>query len=149
MIKTLTTTIKDNWIELLGMKREVVPVLIIGNNPIEMTAVIDLLNSNDETNFQADVSFDVKDSLNFVSKEKPSVVLIDDNIPSSDINRLVKVLRQNAKTSDIKLIVLKSSNWNYNVIDHVDDYILKDTLNTEMLGKIIVKNLHQPEEVEA
>jgi PleD family two-component response regulator len=139
------TTKNDKWIEALGIKRETIPVLIIGNNPIEMTQVYNILVNNSSKNYLADVCFDVKDSFNRITKQKPSVILIDDNLLGDDINKLVKVLKSNARTKDIKVIVLKSTNWNYNVIDNVDDYILKDTVNTGLLDRLIYKNVHRLE----
>lgn len=145
MIHTSMTTKNDQWIEALGIKRETIPVLIIGNNPIEMTQVYNILVSNSSKNYLADVCFDVKDSFNRITKQKPSVILIDDNLLGDDINKLVKVLRSNARTKDIKVIVLKSTNWNYNVIDNVDDYILKDTVSSGLLDRLIYKNIHRLE----
>jgi len=143
MIRTSKTTRNENWIEALGMKREKIPLLIIGNNPIEMTQFYNILVTNASKNYLADVCFDVRDSFNRIAKQRPNVILIDDNLMLGDINKLVKVLKSNAKTKDIKLIVLKSNNWNYNVVDNVDDYILKNTIASGMLDRIIEKNLHK------
>jgi hypothetical protein len=55
---------------------------------------------------------------------------------------MVMVLKSNIKTRDIKVILLKSSNRSIQVIDNVDDYILKDLINAKNLDRIIVKNLH-------
>ena len=145
MIETSQSTNQDNWIRALGVKRETIPVLIVGNNPIEMTSVFNYLVSNGDKYYQADVCFDVKDSFHLISKQKPKVILVDDNISTGDTNKLVKVLRHNVKTKDIKIIVLKSSNWNYNVVDNVDDYILKETLNSSIIDKLIRKNLYNIE----
>ena len=145
MIHTSRTTKNDNWIEVLGIKRETIPVLIIGNNPIEMTQVYNILLGNTTKNYLADVCFDVKDSFNRITKQKPKAILIDDNLLTDDINKLIKVLRSNSKTKDVKIIVLKSTNWNFNVIDNVDDYILKDTISSGLLDRIIIKNIHQQE----
>ena len=59
-----------------------------------------------------------------------------------DIRKMMRVLRQNAKTKNIKVIVLKSSNWSNKVIDNVDDYLLKDSIDADMLDNIIEKNIH-------
>jgi len=143
MIRTSKTTRNENWIEALGMKREKIPLLIIGNNPIEMTQFYNILVTNASKNYLADVCFDVRDSFNRIAKQRPNVILIDDNLMLGDINKLVKVLKSNEKTKNIKLIVLKSNNWNYNVVDNVDDYILKNTIASGMLDRIIEKNLHK------
>ena len=141
MLTSTTMTRNDNWIEALGVKRVKIPVLIIGNNPIEMTFFFNVLTEIRSKNYLADVCFDVKDSFERINKNRPGVLLVDDNLPLDDIQKMVRVLRQNSKTKDIKIIVLKSSNWNYTVIDNVDDYILKDTINADLIDRIIDKNL--------
>ena len=142
MLTTSSTTRNENWMEALGVKRARIPVLIIGNNPIEMTSVYNVLVGIRTKNYLADVCFDIKDSFDKISKEKPAVILVDDNLMVDDIQKMVNILHQNAKTKDIKIIVLKSSNWNYNVIDNVDNYILKDTANADLLDKVIDKSLN-------
>ena len=141
MLTSTTMTRNDNWIEALGVKRVKIPVLIIGNNPIEMTFFFNVLTEIRSKNYLADVCFDVKDSFERINKNRPGVLLVDDNLPLDDIQKMVRVLRQNSKTKDIKIIVLKSSNWNYTVIDNVDDYILKDTINADLIDRNIDQNL--------
>ena len=145
MISNTNTTKNENWIEALGIKRAKISVLIIGNNPIEMTSFFNTLIGIRSKNYLTDVCFDVKDCFERMSKEKPEVILVDDNLPLGDIQKMVRVLRQNTKTRNIKIIVLKSSNWNYTVIDNVDDYILKDTIQGEVIDNIIAKNLNRLE----
>ena len=141
MLNTSSTTNNENWMKILGIKREKIPVLIIGNNPIEITSIYNLLIGIRSKDYLADVCFDVKDSFEIIAKTKPEVVLIDDNLVLDDINKFVRILKQNSKTKQIKIIVLKSSNWNYLVIDHVDDYILKETINADVIDKLIQNNL--------
>lgn len=141
MLETRPTTRNENWIEALGIKRSKIPVLIIGNNPIEMTSIYNVLNGIRSKNYLADVCFDVKDSFDKISNDKPEIIFIDDNMIIDDINKMIRVLKQNTKTKDIKIVALKSSNWNYSVIDKVDDYILKDAINTVAMERIIDKNL--------
>ncbi len=141
MLNTPTTTRNENWIEVLGIKSSKISVLIIGNNPIEITSFYNILIAIRSKNYLADVCFNVMDSINRISKLKPDVIFIDDNLLLDDIKRLISVLRQNAKTQHIKIIALKSSNWNFNVINNVDDYILKNSINAEVLDKLIDKYL--------
>jgi PleD family two-component response regulator len=145
MIQTSKTTENSDLNEMLGVRREKIPVLIIGNNPIEMTSFYNMLIGNPMKHYLADVCFDVKDSFIRINRQKPDVILIDDNLFIDDINKLIRVLNQNTKTKSIKIIVLKSSNWNYNVIDNVNDYVLKDTINGNVLDQLIQKNLLQAE----
>ena len=142
MLNTSSTTNDENWMKIIGIKREKIPVLIIGNNPIEMTTIYNLLIGIRSKDYIADVCFNVKDSFERITKTKPAVFLIDDNLELDDINKLVRILKHNPKTKHIKTIALKSSNWNYRVIYHVDDYILKETIKANVLDRLIKKNLN-------
>ena len=139
---TPQTTSDENWIEILGITRSKISVLIIGNNPIEMTSIYNVLIGILSKNYLADVCFNVKDSFARIAKTKPDVILIDDNLNLDDLQKLVRILRQNAKTKHTKIIALKSSNWNYHIIDNVDDYILKDSISASILDKLIEKNIN-------
>ena len=142
MLTASTTTLNESWIEVLGIKRTKVRVLIIGNNPIEMTSIYNVLSGIRSKNYLADVCFNVKDSIERITKNKPEVILIDDNLVLDDISKLVRILKHTSKTKHIKIIALKSSNWNFNVIENVDDYILKDAIKADLLDRIIEKNLY-------
>lgn len=142
MLETATTTSNENWSNVLGIKRESLPILIIGNNPIEMTSIYNFLIGIRSKNYLADVCFDIQDSFDKITKGRPEVIFVDDNLSESDINKLVRVLNQNEKTKHIKIIVLKSSNWNYQVVDNAHDYILKDTINADNLDRLIEKSLN-------
>ncbi|NJN25387.1 MAG: hypothetical protein HC819_05145 [Cyclobacteriaceae bacterium] len=140
-----SSTNSENWIEALGIKRSKIPVLIIGNNPLEMTSIYNILSGIRSKNYLADFCFSVKDSIERITKTKPEVIFVDDNLRRDDIQKLIRVLKQNVKTRAIKILALKSSNWSLPFIEYVDDYILKDTLRADVLDKIITKNL-QPVE---
>ena len=142
MLNTSQTTTSENWINVLGIKRDKIPVLIMGNNPIEMTSIYNILIESRSKNYLADVCFNVKDSFDRINKAKPEVIFIDDNLILNDNKKLLRILSQNSKTKNIKIIILKSTNWNYQVFDNVDDYILKDTINADTLDRIIEKNLN-------
>ena len=142
MLNTSPTTNNENWMKVLGIKRERIPVLIIGNNPIEITSIYNVLVGIRSKNYLADVCFDVKDSIERISKAKPEIIFIDDNLILDDIQKLARILNQNSKTKHIKIVILKSSNLNYHVIDNVDDFILKDTINADKLDRLIEKNLN-------
>ena len=142
MLNTSQTIANDYWMEVLGIKRDRIPVLIIGNNPIEMTSIYNTLIEIRSKNYLADVCFDIKDSFDIIAKSKPEVIFIDDNLILYDLKKLLRILKQNARTKHVKIIALKSSNWNYHIIDDVDDYILKDAINANILDRLIEKNLN-------
>ena len=57
MLTIPSTTRNENWIEALGIKRVKIPVLIIGNNPIEITSIYNVLVGIRSKNYLADVCF--------------------------------------------------------------------------------------------
>lgn len=144
MLTASTTTGNDHWIEILGIKRTKVSVLVIGNNPIEMTGIYNILVGFRSKSYLTDVCFNLKDCFDRINKSKPEVILVDDNLGASQIQKMALVLRQNPKTSNIKIIVLKSSIRSSNVIKNVDDHILKDSINAKSLDRTIEKSL-QPQ----
>lgn len=145
MLNASTATTNESWMEVLGIKRAKIPVLLIGNNPIEMTSIYNVLVGIRSKSYLADVCFNVKDSIDRITRNKPEVILIDDNLVLDDIHKMVRILKHNSKTKHIKIIALKSSNWNFNVIDNVDDYILKDAIKADLIDRIIEKNLYPVE----
>ena len=141
MLTASTAIRNDHWIEILGIKRTKISVLIIGNNPIEMTGIYNILIGFRSKSYLTDVCFDLKDCFNRINKSKPEVLLVDDNLGVKRIQKMALVLRQNPKTSNIKVIVLKSSNRNNQVINEVDNYILKESINTKSLDGVIDKSM--------
>ncbi len=142
MISTASINTNQNWVELLGYKREAVSVLIIGNNPIEMTTIYNILSENRSKYYVADVCFDIHDSVSRIIKNKPQIILLDDNIDLKDSRKLILQLKGSSKTKRIPVIILKSTNWSYDVFNEVEDYLLKETINSEILEKAIEKNLN-------
>lgn len=143
MINTSSTANQNAMPASVFLKREVKSILIIGNNPIEMTSLFEILNSNKKYNYLAEVCFDVRDSFSLINRSKPDVILLDDNLNAEDTSHFMKVLRSNSRTKHIKVILLKSSNWNFNIFDHMDDYVLKETIGSELLDRLIDRTLKQ------
>ena len=141
MLNTTYTFESENWAQILGIQIEQVSVLIIGNNPIEITSIHHSLSGIRGKNYVADVCFNVNDSFDRITKNKPRVILIDDNFMPDDILKFISILKQNPKTEHIRVIALKSANSNTDVLYDVDDSIFKDTLNPEALDSIIETNL--------
>lgn len=144
MLTASTTTGNDHWIEILGIKRTKVSVLIIGNNPIEMTGIYNILVGFRSKSYLTDVCFNLKDCFDRINKSKPEVILVDDNLGAKHIQKMALVLRQNPKTSNIKIIALRSSSRSFQAIKNIDDHIIKDSINAKSLDKTIDKSL-QPQ----
>jgi CheY-like chemotaxis protein len=140
MINTSTTN-QNRMPASVFLKKEVRSVLLIGNNPGELALLFELLNSSKKSSYLTEVCFDVRDSFSLMNRMKPDMILLDDNLPIEDTSHFMKVLRSNSKTKHIKVILLKSSNWNLHIFDHMDDYVLKETINSTLLDRLITRNL--------
>ena len=133
---TLTST-NDVFIEILGYKKEAFKVLIVGNNPSEMAAIYGGLSQITTKNYMVDVCFDVADCFSRALEIYPEVILIDDNLDGEATKKLIHQLRNNAFTRHTPIIFLKGSNWNFTVMEKVDDYILKSAIDPKTLDRVI------------
>ncbi len=147
MIRNTSTATNDVFIELLGYKKESVNVLIVGNNPIDMAEIYSELSEIKGKNYIVDVCFDVRDCFARIVKTHPEVVLIDDNMDYISTKKLIDQVKSSAKTKHIPLVFLKSSNWNFSVMDKVDDYILKSAMNTISLDRTISGIVHKKQQL--
>jgi DNA-binding NarL/FixJ family response regulator len=117
-------------------------VLLVGNNPIELSTITGFLGNNSGTRFISEIAFDLKSLFSRIARFKPNYILIDDNIGRSDMKKLVQKLHGSNKTKDIPIAILKNSNYSeaLNSLD-VQDYLLKNHMSSESLTRSIVNGL--------
>lgn len=137
MIHTQTLTGNDAYLNLLGHKKDVTKVLIIGNNPLELAEIYDKLSNSRRKYYMVDVTFSLKDGSQRVLKNNPDVILLDDNLEYQDMKSFTREIKSNQKFSHLKIILMKSSNHKYVLLEQVEDYLLKNAINTEMLDNVI------------
>lgn len=141
MVTTTSTTYNHKLLDLIRKKRDRVNVLIIGNNPIEMTTIYNNLNSYRGKNYIADVCFNVSDSISRMLKSRPDCILLDDNMVIDQLKALLQKIKDNTRLKNIPVVLLKSSNLNFAVSNEVQDFLLKGNLSTEILSNTIDKNI--------
>jgi DNA-binding response OmpR family regulator len=137
MIHNQTRAANDAYLSLLGHKKEVTKVLIIGNNPLELAEIYDKLSNSRRKYYMVDVSFSLKDGRQRAIKNNPDVILLDDNLEYQDMKSFTREIKSNHKFSHLKIILMKSSNKKYVLLEQVEDYLLKNAINTEMLDNVI------------
>ncbi len=108
-------------------------VLMVGNNPKELANFYINLIKFDKINYLTDVSFDLKESMGVILKRKPNYILLDDSYPVKQIRKFIKRIRNNNKTQDIPVGILKSSNKSHILVDGIQDFFLKDNFSGERL----------------
>ena len=108
-------------------------VFLIGNNPQEMSLMKHNLGRYNKMKFISEVGFDLRDSISRVFKYRPSYILLDDCYPVVQLKKFVKRIRQNSKTENIPIALLKSSNKYHVRVEGIQDFFLKDSFSADRL----------------
>ncbi|GAB3330777.1 hypothetical protein GCM10027429_08550 [Marivirga atlantica] len=106
-------------------------VLLVGNNPIEMSKIYDQLKSLKERIAKIDISFDDRETLAYVNSHKPNCILIDDNYGSSPIKKLMTSLK-NVKNNSASLTLLKTKNTTELLVGF-QEYLMKESITADRL----------------
>lgn len=116
-------------------------ILLIGNNPRELSSVYNLLKKIKKREFITDIAFDLKNIFLRIARFRPNFILIDDALNKRQIKKLLNRLRRNKKTQDIPIAVLKSSNYNETLNEGVSDFILKENMSSDSLYHSILNSI--------
>jgi len=108
-------------------------VFLIGNNPQEISLMKTNLTKFNKIDFIAEVGFDLRRSIGRVFKANPSYILLDDCYPVKQIKKFIRRIRQNNKTQNIPIAILKSSNKHHVRVDDIQDFFLKDNFSADRL----------------
>jgi DNA-binding NarL/FixJ family response regulator len=128
-------------LEKLSQTQESIRILLIGNNPIEMSSVLDTIAAVPGRNINTEIAFDTKSILNRLMKFEPTFILIDDNIGREELNRTIELLTHHASTRQVPISVIKNSNYSESIVSaDIMDYFLKRTISAEALYNSI-KNI--------
>jgi hypothetical protein len=112
-------------------------LLLIGNNPIELSSVVDRLKEIRHQPIVAQFAFDLRSSLQCLSKFAPSYILIDDNIGTDELKETVQEFANNRKTKNVPITIIKNSNYQATLFDTPLDYVLKSNLSSDRILKTL------------
>ena len=117
-------------------------VLLVGNNPIELSAVLKKLQDVRGFKIVTEIAFDVKSIMERLIRFNPNFILIDDNLGKSELKETINTLSSNAKTKDIPITVLKNSNYHESLMaNSILDYLLKQNLSAEAIYNTLKNSL--------
>jgi PleD family two-component response regulator len=119
-----------------GKSGETLKLLVVGNNPIELSKVLDQIEKIDRKK-DVRIAFDFQSIIDRLSQFKPDFILIDDNIGKVELRHVVDELLDHRKTKNIPITVLKNSNYHEAISSGVMDYILKENLSGESIHKAL------------
>jgi CheY-like chemotaxis protein len=121
---------------------EPVNVLLIGNNPIDMSSILEKLNQIRGAKVITEIAFDLRSILERLMRFKPNYILIDDNIGKAELAQTVNALAQAPKTRNIPIAVLKNSNYQESYgAGSILDYLLKNNLSADSLYNTLRNSL--------
>lgn len=116
-------------------------VLLVGNNPIELSKVFDSIRNVPGRKILTEIAFDIKTIVERLVNFHPNYILIDDNIGKLELKNAVKMLGKDKKTRDIPIAILKNSNYEEVFSVGVMDYILKENINGQSLFTALSNSL--------
>lgn len=119
-----------------------VNILLVGNNPIELSKMRDVLQRVPGHKIIAEIAFDLKSIWQRLLLFRPNFILIDDNIGRQELSETVATLSANRKTKDVPITVLKNSNFEEALpSNEIADYVLKKNLTGEALYSTLRNSL--------
>lgn len=108
-------------------------VLVMGNNPIELTGVFEKLKYLSDKKVAMEIAFDLKSCKERLSKFTPNYIFIDDNLGRQRLTQLVRFFSIRQGTKDVPITILKNSNLQESFSGRVMNYLLKENLTAETL----------------
>lgn len=116
-------------------------VLLIGNNPIDLTKTLEKINQIHGRRIITEIAFDLRSIVERLMKFTPNFILIDDNIGKSEMNETIHTLSKTRKTKDVPITVLKNSNYQESSTSGILDYVLKQNFSAESFYSILRNSL--------
>ncbi len=117
---------------LLSENTDNLNVMVIGNNPAEVSSYLSRLTSFQGVKFITNCCFNLRKSFFEIRNWRPHYIVIDDYFPTEQIRKFIRRIRRNANTQEIPVAILKSNNRQM-LISGVQDYLLKENFTPEML----------------
>lgn len=116
-------------------------MLLIGNNPIDMTKTLEKLNQIRGRRIVTEIAFDSRSIDERLEHFEPNFIIIDDNIGKPELTQIVHALSKNRKTRGVPITVLKNSNYHESSPNGILDYVLKQNFSAESFYSILRNSL--------
>ncbi|WP_340153163.1 hypothetical protein [uncultured Marivirga sp.] len=106
-------------------------VLLVGNNPIEMSIVYEKLFDLQGKIKRIETAFSQADMLNKIHLTHPNCIILDDNLGLNPLKAIIRNINELSKEA-ISIILLKTYN-KQEVTSGVQEYILKDGIDSNRI----------------
>ena len=115
-------------------------VLAVDDIPLNLLLVQKMLA---RYNFKFRTAANGQQALDAVEQEKPNLILLDLMMPGIDGFEVIRRLRENPRTADIRIIILSALNSNDEVVKGFDlganDYLVKPIIMEKLLSCVITQ----------
>jgi CheY-like chemotaxis protein len=125
----------------LAKSSEPLNILLIGNNPIDLTKTLEKIHQIHGRRIITEIAFDLRSIVERLIRFNPNFILIDDNIGKSELTQTIHTLSKTRKTKDVPITVLKNSNYRESSQVGILDYVLKQNFSAESLYSILRNSL--------
>lgn len=120
---------------------EEITILVLGNNPIELSRVFESLKAVPGRKMVAEFAFDLTSAFERLSHFRPQYIVLDDNLGREELRMSIRTLSRNRQTKGIPITVMKSSNYHEAATVGVLNFILKKDLTAESLYRVLKNSL--------
>ncbi|MBK6266452.1 hypothetical protein JKA74_15510 [Marivirga sp. S37H4] len=110
---------------------EALRVLLVGNNPIEMSGIFNGLQTLKDKIFKIDTSFSDDDTLKKIATYDPNCIIIDDNMGLKPLKNLIDKINLLGKEA-LTITLLKTTNTQ-EITHGVQEYLLKESVTPERI----------------
>ena len=115
-------------------------VLAVDDIPLNLLLVQKMLS---RYNFKLRTAANGQQALDAVAQEKPDLILLDLMMPGIDGFEVIRRLRENPETADIRIVILSALNSNEDVVKGfslgANDYIVKPIIMEKLLTTVITQ----------
>ena len=115
-------------------------VLAVDDIPLNLLLVQKMLA---RYNFKMRTAANGQQALDAVSSEKPDLILLDLMMPGIDGFEVIRRLKNNPDTADIRIVILSALNSNEGVVKGfnlgADDFIMKPIIMEKLLSCIVTQ----------
>jgi CheY-like chemotaxis protein len=127
--------------DMIVKQFEDLKVLVVGNNPIDLSRTFDSLSKITDHKVITEIAFDLTSIIERLTRFKPNYILIDDNLGQPELKATVLALIGNRKTRHVPITVLKNSNYHEAMNSGVMNYVLKETVTGDSLYTALKNSL--------
>jgi CheY-like chemotaxis protein len=116
-------------------------ILIVGNNPIDLSKLLEKLKRVENKQVITEIAFDVHSLADRLAHFTADYILVDDNIGRAELRSVVKILLKDRRTKSTPITVLKNSNYHEAFSSGVLDFLLKENLTGDAIYRALQNSL--------